>query len=59
VVLSFIQSAYDNDMVVFKAFETSTSKYVGSKILVYVLGTKNGLFPLKKMGEQGPCWTSL
>jgi hypothetical protein len=54
MVLNSIQSAYDDDMVVFKAFETSTFKYVSSKILVYALGTKNGFFPLKKMGEQGP-----
>jgi hypothetical protein len=57
--LSFIQSAYDDDMVILKASKTSTSKNVGSKILIYVLGTKNGFFPLKKMGEQRPYWTSL
>jgi hypothetical protein len=59
VVLNSIQSAYDDDMVIFKIFETSTSRYVGSKILVHVSNTKNGFSPLKKMGEQGPCWTSL
>jgi hypothetical protein len=51
VVVSFIQCAYDNDMVILKGFETSASRYVGFKILVYALGTKNGFFPLKKTGE--------
>jgi len=59
VVLSSIQSAYDDNMVILKAFETSTSRYVGFKILVYASSTTNGFFPLKKMGEQRPCWTSL
>jgi hypothetical protein len=59
VVLNSTQNAYDNDMVNLKASETSASRYASSKILVYALGTKNGFFPLKKMGGQGPCWTSL
>jgi hypothetical protein len=59
MVLSSIQNAYDDDMVILKASETTTSRYASSKILVYVLGTKNGFFPLKKMGKQGTCWTSL
>jgi hypothetical protein len=59
VVLNSVQSAYDNDMVIVKASKTSTSRYVGSKILVYTSGTKNGFFPLKKNGRTGPCWTSL
>jgi hypothetical protein len=59
MVLSSIQSAYDDNMVVLKAFETFASKYASSKIIVYVSGTKTSFFPLKKMGEQGPCWISL
>lgn len=59
MVLSYIQSAYDDNMVVLKAFETSASKYAGSKIIFYVSGTNASFFSLKKMGEQGPCWTSL
>lgn len=59
VVLSSIQSAYDDDMVIVKASKTSTSKYVGSKILVYTSGNENGFFPLKKNGRIRPCWTSL
>jgi hypothetical protein len=59
VVLNSIQSACDDNMVIFKTYETSISRYVHSKIFVYVSNTKNGFFPLKKMGEQGPCWTSL
>jgi hypothetical protein len=59
VVLSSIQSAYDDDMVIVKASKTSTSKYVSSKILVYTSSTKNGFFPLKKNGKTWPCWTSL
>jgi hypothetical protein len=51
MVLSSIQSACDDNMVVFKAFETFASKYAASKNIVYVLGTKTGFFPLKKMGE--------
>jgi hypothetical protein len=40
VVLSSIQSAYDDDMAILKASETSASRYAGSKILVNASGTK-------------------
>jgi hypothetical protein len=38
-------------MVILKASKTSTSRYVGSKIFIYASVTKNGFFPLKKMGR--------
>jgi hypothetical protein len=59
VALSSIQNAYDDNMMILKTLETSTSTYVGSKIVVHALNTKNGFFPSKKIGEQGPYWTSL
>jgi hypothetical protein len=48
VVLSFIQNAYDDNMVILKASETFASRYASSKILVYALGTKNGSFLWRK-----------
>ncbi len=52
VVLSSIQCAYDNDMVILKGSKTYAPRYVGSKIFVYVLGTKNGLFPFEENGRK-------
>jgi hypothetical protein len=40
MVLSSIQSAYNNDMAILKAFETFVSIYSSSKILINALGTK-------------------
>ncbi len=40
MLLSSIQSAYDDDMAILKASETSASRYAGSKILVNASGTK-------------------
>ncbi len=40
MVLSSIQSAYDDDMAILKASEKSASRYAGSKILVNASGTK-------------------
>jgi hypothetical protein len=40
MVLSFIQSAYDNDMAILKASETYASRYACFKILVNAMGTK-------------------
>lgn len=39
MLLSSIQSAYDDDMAILKASETSASRYAGSKILVNASGT--------------------
>jgi hypothetical protein len=40
VVLSFTQSAYNDDMAIIKAFETFVSIYTSSKILINASGTK-------------------
>jgi hypothetical protein len=40
VVFGFIQSTYNNNMAILKAFETFVSIYTSSKILINVSGTK-------------------
>jgi hypothetical protein len=40
VVLIFIQSAYDDNMAIFKASETYVSRYACFKILINTMGTK-------------------
>jgi hypothetical protein len=53
VVLSSIQSAYDDDMAILKASETSASRYAGSKILVNASGN------ILSMYNQNCIWTDL
>ncbi len=44
VVLSFIQSAYDDDMTILQASETYVSRFACFKILVNAMGTKMVFF---------------
>jgi hypothetical protein len=53
VVLSSVQSAYDGDMAILKASETSASRYAGSKILVNASGN------ILSMYNQNCIWTDL
>jgi hypothetical protein len=53
VLLSSIQSAYDDDMAILKASETSASRYAGFKILVNASGN------ILSMYNENCIWTDL